>query len=386
MLENVGRIGGAAVVALGLMTAVTDSSALPIRYTADLLLTTTVLGMGGVGFNDINTDLIGQVLNHRYATGYNLVPVQWPAQLSPFNGTLTLDQSVKVGVANLDAAIRDPANTGPQIVVTVSGTTLVADEEMQFLAKDPTAPAKDQLSFVLLGDANRGVFKGFQGIKLPTFDVIPVVPVTKYDVTVVAGEYDGIANWPDRWWNLLADANALAGMGLLQQILPQEIVDQFHLNDLGSVHSDSIRYTDLAQVPAKDITTTTNALGGVTTTYLVRTADLPLLRPLKSLGVPQDVINVLEKVVKPIIDSAYVRNDPPCALPQWLRPSAPTTAARSATAARAAGGTPTVPIAALRASLRSMAGPAVRRTSHRRDTSTRPQLAVAQVKSRSAAA
>jgi len=242
--------------------------------------------------------------------------------------------------------------------VTVSGTTLVADEEMQLLANDPTAPAKDQLSFVVVGDANRGVFKGFQGLKIPTFDVVPVVPVTKYDVTVVTGEYDGIGNWPDRWWNLLADANALAGMGLLQQILPQDIVDHYHLNDFGSVHSDTIRYTDLSQVPAKDITTKTNALGGVTTTYVVPTADLPLLRPLKSLGVPQNVIDVLEKVLKPIIDSAYVRNDPPCPLAQFWQPSAPTAVVSRTTAAPAAVADWTASIVASRAALRPTAGSA----------------------------
>ena len=74
-------------------------------------------------------------------------------------------------------------------------------------------------------------------------------------------------------------------------------------------------FADLTKIPAANITTSVNALGGVTTTYVVPTADLPMLRPLKALGVPQETIDALETVLRPIIDSAYVRNDP-----AWLKP------------------------------------------------------------------
>ncbi len=210
----------------------------------------------------------------------------------------------------MDAAIRTTP-PGPKIVMGASGTTVVVDEEMRRLANDPTAPPADELSFVVMGDANRGIFKAFQGVKLPIFDYTPVVPETKYDVMVIKGEYDAIGDWPDRSWNLLADLNALAASGLLQQIIPEEIVKQFSLESWGgSVHKDAM-FVDPSTVPARNITTTTNALGGTTTTYLMRTADLPLLRPLKGMGWPQPVIDGLTAVLRPIVDSAYYRNDPP---------------------------------------------------------------------------
>lgn len=282
---------------------------------ADVQLAATVLAMGGLGYETLGTDVIAGVLGGRYANEATLRGLPWPGEMTPWNGTLTLNESVTIGLENMDAAIRN--TPGPKIVAGASGATLVVDEMMRLLANDPTAPPKDELSFVVLGDANRGAFRGFTGMKLPIFDyTVPAAPVTKYDLLVLKGEYDGIGDWPDRWWNLLAVLNTLAATGLLQQIIPEDIVDQYGLDAWGSVHRDSM-FTDLAQVPAKNVTISTNELGGVTTTYLVPTADLPLLRPLKKMGVPQDVIDTLEKVLRPIIDNAYVRNSPVSSRQPW---------------------------------------------------------------------
>ena len=329
MLKKLCSLGGATIVGLGLVVAVTATTTVPTSYTAGLQLTTTVLAMGGLGYETMDTDLIARVLGGKYANEEKLVGLPWPGQMAPWNGTLTLEQSVAVGLANMDAAIRD--TPGPKIIAGASGTTLVVDEEMRRLAEGPNAPPADELSFVVLGDANRGVLKQFRGLTIPYLDyTVPALPVTKYDVLVVAGEYDGIGDWPDRPWNLLAVVNALAGSGLLQQIVPKDIVDTLGLEGFGSVHYDTM-FADLTQVPKKNISTTVNAAGGVTTTYLVPTSDLPILRPLKTLGVAQDIIDPLEKVLRPIVDSAYVRNDP------WNQPptSGPSAAAKPTAVARA---------------------------------------------------
>ena len=311
MADKVARRAAALLAGLAVTASVTACVDGPdhriTTLASPVTLTTTVLAMGGLGYEDVDPDLIKRVLGGYFANVDDVVGLPWPGEMAPWNGTLTLGQSMAVGLVNMDAAIR--STPGPKIVIGASGTTVVVDEEMRRLANDPTAPPADELSFVVMGDANRGVFRGFQGIKIPIFDYTPVVPVTKYDVMVVKGEYDGIGDWPDRWWNILADLNALAGTGLLQQIIPEEIVDEYALEEWGSVHYDAM-FADLAKVPPKNITTSTNALGGTTTTYLIPTADLPLLRPLKKLGVPPNVINTLTKVLQPIIDSAYYRNDP----------------------------------------------------------------------------
>lgn len=314
MRSSLSGLGAAALAGLAVMTAIAEPTAPPVVYRADVPLSATVLAMGGIGYETIETDLITRVLGGRYAGEDNLVGLPWPGQLTPFNGTLTLNQSVSAGLETMDAAIRSTA--GPKIVIGASGSTLVVGEQMRRLAGDPTAPAADELSFVVLGDANRGIFKQVRGLTLPILDyTVRELPVTKYSLTVVSGEYDGLGDWPDRPWNLLADLNALAGTGLLQQIVPESVVAALGLEGFGSVHYDAM-FADLSTVPKENITTTVNKAGGVTTTYLVPTPDLPLLRPLTTLGVAPEVVSTLDKVLRPIIDSAYIRNDP-----AWLRPA-----------------------------------------------------------------
>ena len=59
-----------------------------------------------------------------------------------------------------------------------------------------------------------GILSGLPaGLLLPILDYTTrSVPDSQYDIVVLKQEYDGIADFPDRPWNLLADANALAGI------------------------------------------------------------------------------------------------------------------------------------------------------------------------------
>jgi hypothetical protein len=151
---------------------------------------------------------------------------------------------------------------------------------MRELASDPNAPDKSQVTFVVIADSsrvgfNRNRYDGIIGYqyRLPAD--------TKYDTLAVAAEYDGFADFPDRWWNFLAVANAFAGT--IVEHIPAML-------------------TDLDTVPAENITVTTNSLGGVTTSYLIPAKRLPLVLLLPFLA-PQ------EASLKQTIDSAYARND-----------------------------------------------------------------------------
>ena len=361
MVHRISHIGAAAVVVglgLGFVGVAPQPAIARTSVIAGVQLSATVLAMGGLGYEILEQDVIKRVLGGRYANEENLVGLPWPGEMAPFNGTLTLNQTVTVGLANMDAAIQ--STPGPKIVAGASGSTLVVNEMMRRLGDDPTAPPKEEISFVVLGDADRGVLKPFRGTTLPIFDyTVSALPVTKYDVLVVAGEYDGLGDWPDRPWNLLAVINALAGTGLMQQVIPKEIVDALGLEGFGSVHYDAM-FADLGQVPEKNITTTVNSLGGVTTTYLVPTPGLPMLRPLTTLGVPQDVVDSLEKGLRPIVDSGYARNDPFQALPG----NASTRRLADVTPAVAAAVTParTVNAPAPAAAEKAVEGPTGKRT------------------------
>ena len=157
-------------------------------------------------------------------------------------------------------------------------------------------PAPGRLEFVTLGDPTgpQGILRSLP-FKVPLLDLTPFAPPeTPYDTVVVNGEYDGWADFPDRPWNLVSLANALLGTAYVHggyELIPGGL--------------------DLSTVPPANITTSTNSLGGTTTVYLIPTPRLPLVQPLRDIGVPEPMVAALEEPLKAMVDAGYVRNDPP---------------------------------------------------------------------------
>jgi hypothetical protein len=195
-----------------------------------------------------------------------------------------MTNSIKVGTSNLDAAIaRSLTEVGPGEKVTVIGLSagaLVVDEQIRLLDSRTNSPSSTKLDFVVIADSSRA---GFNKTRYDaTIGYQYRVPVeSKYNVTVVTGQYDGYADPPDRP-NPLAIANAAAGSQL--------------------VHIPSM-LSPLSAVPASNIATTTNAKGGVTKSYLVPTKTLPLVALNPRL-------KAQEATLRKQIDAAYIRNDP----------------------------------------------------------------------------
>ena len=109
-------------------------------------------------------------------------------------------------------------------------------------------------------------------------------------------EYDGAADLPDDMTNLLAVVN-LVLLG----------VPYVHA-DYGSV--------DLSTVRPENILVEKNSVGGTTTTYFVPTRTLPLFgcraarrpaQPLRDIGVPDKIVNVVEEPVRQLVDAGYDR-------------------------------------------------------------------------------
>src|SRR6185312_1599791 len=67
---------------------------------------------------------------------------------------------------------------------------------------------------------------------------------------------------------------------------------------------------DLSHVPADNVTEVTNSAGGKTTTYLVPTSFVPLVQPLRDLGVPENLVRTIEEPLRRIVDMGYSRKDP----------------------------------------------------------------------------
>lgn len=290
MLVELTRLCWAVPVTLASIVGATATS---VKFT----LTATVLAVGGIGFPTVDQSTMKAALGGIFDDGTNtFVNVPWPGEAAPVNGTLKLGQSIAIGTENLYSAINN--TPGPKVASGVSGSAIVINEVMRRLIDDPDAPTPDELSFVIVADAERGILSALTplfGTRPDALDyTVRPMPVTPYDVMVVKGEYDGLADWPDRPWNLLAVFNALAGTGIWP--------------GFRSTHWDTI-WQDPTTAPTENITTTVNDKGGVTTTYLVPVAELPILQPLRDQGMPESTISWLNSVLKPLVDLGYRRND-----------------------------------------------------------------------------
>ena len=222
--------------------------------------------------------------------------VLYPASSGIMSGSRAappVNQAVAVGQESLGARIRTAATGGePVVIAGLSQGTLVINRVLADLANDPAnAPPSDRLSFALFSGPETGLFN----VYLPPKWTVPLVNYTvhtgpsdsQYDVDVVYRQYDGWADPPDRPWNLLAVANAVAG------------TVYFH-------HGAALAHPR----DAVEINRVTGSLGGTTTTYMIPSPTLPLLLPLRELGVPSRVVDSLNAALKPVVDAGYSRLTP----------------------------------------------------------------------------
>ncbi|MGB7506490.1 MAG: PE-PPE domain-containing protein, partial [Mycobacterium sp.] len=224
-----------------------------------------------------------------------------------------LEVGVDENLFNLDYAI-DVAD-GPKIVYAFSGGARIATAWLTEHAAESTI-APDELSFLLLGNGTRK----HGGLSTWVLGDSIVAPPTRYEVIDVAREYDPIADFPTNPFNLLAMANALAGFNV--------------------IHMD-YRDVDLDD-PDNYVWTENN-----TTYVFVPTQNLPLLQPLRNLGLGW-VADQWEAPLRAIIDTAYRRTYLP-AQPQGEQGSDAlgSAAARSAVASAGLmsdGGDATTPV------------------------------------------
>ncbi len=206
----------------------------------------------------------------------------------------SVGESVATGTNNLDAAIR--SNGGSGVAIGLSEGALVLNAEQARLAHDPTAPPPDQLSFSVFGDpaGSHGFGQSFLAAMFPPGTFVPVIDYTmpnpvesQYESTKVVAAYDGAADFPDRP-NLVSALNALVGAGI--------------------VHTP-VAFTSPANVPPRNIITTTNSRGGTTTTYLVPSKHLPLTLPFRYMGAPNELVDQIDEVLQPMVDAGFSRND-----------------------------------------------------------------------------
>lgn len=225
-----------------------------------------------------------------YFTGDTVTRIDYPAAL------VGMDKSIAVAAAGIVAGIAD--TVGPLVVAGFSQGAVAVGYAKQALMELPPEqrPDPEQLSFLTIGDpsGSGGIFNSLLG-RVPVIELTPFIPPdTPYRTVIVNGEYDGWGDYPDRPLNLVSVVNALLGTIYVHgryETIPGGL--------------------DLAGVPSSNITTVGNSLGGSTTSYLVPTDKLPLVQPLRDIGVPEPVVAAIEMPLKVIVDGGYSRNDVP---------------------------------------------------------------------------
>ena len=180
--------------------------------------------------------------------------------------------SRSLAVNNLDEALRD-GTTGRQYVFAYSQGARVVSQWLQTRSQVEGAPTPDDLGFVLMGNPGRK-YGGADG------DWDQVIPDTDYHVIDVSRQYDAASDFPDNPFNLLALLNANAGFLFVHQ--DYEDVDIYD--------------------PANYVWTEGN------TTYVyVPTKNLPLLEPLRWVGLSA-LADALNEPLKEIVERAYDRS------------------------------------------------------------------------------
>jgi pimeloyl-ACP methyl ester carboxylesterase len=206
---------------------------------------------------------------------------------------LTGDQSIEEGAADLEAAMAAHPDDDLVIYGLSQGAAVALTVKKRLAAQHPQGTVAPDVDFVLQGDVNvpnGGFYARFPGLYIPILDWTfngPEPTDTQFDTVVISTQYDGFADFPLYPLNLIADVNALLGILYL--------------------------HTRPFDVTLPDDPTTSPAYQGThgdSSYYFFETRDLPLFAPLRMLGVPEPLIDVVEPFFRVLVELGYDRTIP----------------------------------------------------------------------------
>jgi hypothetical protein len=203
---------------------------------------------------------------------------------------LTTDQSIQAGVGDLEQAMAAGGNDHLVIYGDSQGAIVANVEKRKLAEQYPDGTAAPDIDFVLTGDwnvPNGGLHARFPGFYIPildwTFDG-PEPTNTQFHTDVIIRQYDGVADFPLYPLNVIATLNALLGVVYVHPFL------------------FDVSLADETSAPA------TVSQHGDTTYYFFENPDLPLFGPLRTLGVPESLIDVVEPFFRVIVELGYDRS------------------------------------------------------------------------------
>jgi hypothetical protein len=308
--QRVGRwliitfFAGASMLLLGL----TSMISVPISRADNPDDALNALMMGGTGMptpsefwqDTIVTDYIDP------ATGANYTPVMVPTPES-FAST-----SPPADLADLQAAMASQQLNYPGDPYLVEGYSQSASIAVIEKTQLMQAGQHPDVTFLLLGDPDRpdgGIVERFTGLDIPGVGAFNGAEPTDAGIPTIdiANQYDGFADFPQFPINPVADLNAVLGIIYAHAAygdgpLPEEIPAIWPPSEpLAGPFADQYVLGSTEIVKQVD---------GDTTFYFIPTTDLPLLDPLRSLGVPESVLNIFQPALQVIVEAGYDRSIP----------------------------------------------------------------------------
>lgn len=284
MVQHTHKLVGTALAASSLLIAPAAFAAPPTACAPGTCgVTTTALLVGGEGsYATLTEEQMTTAFGGYFKNYKNRISV-------PFPGDAPFEVSVPVGSDNLYNAIyaHQASDGGPLTIGGVSkGAASVVDvlyrllEDYEDTNDAVTPPSKDSMNVAIYGAPGKVFFLSVKHQPIPD---------TPWDTLLVSGEYDGIADFPDNPFNVLALLNALEGAQ--------------------SRHVDAAFY-DVTSNPVY-YKTVTNSYGAEVTYVVIPSERLPLLNDLyESDAWSPGAVAWLEKALRPVIDSAYKRHWP----------------------------------------------------------------------------
>ena len=263
------------------------------------LVATRVEIMTGTNMPDVTPEWIEHVVDDFIEPSlggtYAPEPVKTPEKVWPFTGLFdtSLDNSIAQGVDILRARL-EGVDGEPVVVSGYSQSSIIADlVKRQLVAEAAAMQPVPDVTFVLIanpGRPNGGINGRFSGMLLPGWTSTGPTPTdTPFPTVDIARQYDPFADFPLYPVNLLADLNAVLGLVV---------------HDYGPVSLDP---NDPLYVPG---TVVQHESDSDTTYYWIPTEHLPLLAPLRALGIAPRLVDAIEPVLRVLVEAGYDRSIP----------------------------------------------------------------------------
>lgn len=240
------------------------------------------------------------------------VYVDYPRSFGVLTGLAdpTYDASKVLATQNTITAIKDARNQNPGDPIYVVGYSQGANAASDAIAQlEAEGYDTSDITFVLVGNGARN--DGGLWARLPAAVYVPLIglsfgasnnPVAGGpDIIQISKQYDGASDVPKYVLNPVAWANTVLGFVYVHNGYYQDV--DFDLNNDTKIDAEDVA---MAQADPDHYIVTKN---GNITDVVIRNpvGQLPLTRPLLDMGVPQELVDALDPLLRAVIETAYVR-------------------------------------------------------------------------------